>query len=137
MELKDFIKEVIRDITDAVKECQEEFDNGAIISPTNRSATEKIKSTNGDLKISYIDFEVAVTAISSTEANGTTKGGIEVSGSVLGVSLGGKFGGKTKSEENKHVNENISKIKFSIPVVYPSKKVTERASKASFSVGQV
>ena len=34
MELKDFIKGVIFDITNAVKECQQELNNGAIIAPT-------------------------------------------------------------------------------------------------------
>ena len=38
MELKDFIKSVLFDVTEAVQECQEELKNGAIISPSNRSA---------------------------------------------------------------------------------------------------
>lgn len=137
MELKDFIKGVIRDITDAVKECQDELGNGAIISPTNSAVSEKIKSTNGDLKISYIDFEVAVTATSSIEANGETKRGIEVGGAGLGFSIAGKFGGKVKSEGNRQMDENISKISFSIPVVYPSQIVTERrVPKPKVSVGR-
>lgn len=60
MELKDFIKGVIKDVTDAVKESQDTLDNGAIISPINSKASEVIRSTRGDLKVSYIDFEVAV-----------------------------------------------------------------------------
>lgn len=122
MELKDFIKEVIRDITDAIKECQEEIDNGSIISPTNNYVVEKIKSEYGNLKISYIDFVVAVTATSSIEANGETKRGIEVGGSALGLNISGKIGGKIKSEGNKQIDENMSKITFSIPIVYPSQK---------------
>lgn len=137
MELKDFIKEVIRDITDAVKECQEELDNGAIISPTNSTISEKIKSYNGDLKISYIDFEVAVTATSSVEENGETKAGIEVGGSVFGINVAGKLKAKVKNEGNKQIDENISKINFSIPVVYPSQRVAERVSKTKISLGQI
>lgn len=41
MKLKEFIKEVISDVTNAIKECQEELSNGAIISPTNSRAEEK------------------------------------------------------------------------------------------------
>lgn len=120
MELKDFIKSVLFDVTEAVKECQEELKNGAIISPSNRSAEEKVRAVSGDLKISYIDFEVAVSASSENLNNGEKTGGVEVSGSVIGVRFGGKFGGKSVSEENKQVNENVSKIKFSIPVIYPT-----------------
>ena len=57
-------------------------------------------------------------------------GGVEVSGSVIGVRFGGKFGGKSVSEENKQVNENVSKIKFSIPVIYPTQPVKERNTRA-------
>ena len=123
MELKDFIKSVLFDVTEAVKECQEELKNGAIISPSNRSAEEKVRAVSGDLKISYIDFEVAVSASSENLNNGEKTGGVEVSGSVIGVRFGGKFGGKSVSEENKQVNENVSKIKFSIPVIYPTQPV--------------
>lgn len=87
MELKDFIKSVLFDVTEAVKECQEELKNGAIISPSNRSAEEKVRAVSGDLKISYIDFEVAVSASSENLNNGEKTGGVEVSGSVIGVLL--------------------------------------------------
>ena len=135
MELKEFIKEVISDVTNAIKECQEELSNGAIISPTNSRAEEKIKSTSGDLKISYIDFEVAVTAVTSTGSNGETQKGVEVSGSVFGINVGGKLGGKSTNEENKQVNENASKIRFSIPLVYPTHKVKVRVTYAGTSLG--
>ena len=92
MELKDFIKSVLLDVTEAVKECQEELKNGAVISPGNRSAEEKVRAVSGDLKISYIDFEVAVSASSENLNNGEKTGGVEVSGSVTGVRFGGNFG---------------------------------------------
>jgi hypothetical protein len=75
MELKDFIKSVLFDVTEAVKECQEELKNGAIISPSNRSAEEKVRAVSGDLKISYIDFEVAVSASSENLNNGEKQEG--------------------------------------------------------------
>ena len=117
MDLKDFVKGVILDVTNAVKECQNEVKNGAIISPTNSKAEERIRSTSGDLKISYIDFEVAVTAGSSTGVNGEIGGGIKVLSSFIGSKISG---------DNKETNENISKVKFSIPVVYPTFGVKER-----------
>lgn len=126
MELKDFIKGVIFDITNAIEECQKELKNGTIVSPTNSKAVEAIRSKRGDLKISYIDFEVAVSATTETGSNGEVKTGIEVSGTVLGFNIGGKLGGNVSNEENKQVNENLSKIKFSIPIVYPTVTVNER-----------
>ena len=91
---------------------------------------KKVRAVSGDLKISYIDFEVAVSASSENLNNGEKTGGVEVSGSVIGVRFGGKFGGKSVSEENKQVNENVSKIKFSIPVIYPTQPVKERNTRA-------
>ena len=127
MELKDFVKGVILDVTNAIKECQDEVDNGAIISPTNSKATEKIKATSGDLKISYIDFEVAVTAGTSTGINGEIGGGIKVLSSFIGAKTGA---------DNKETNENISKVKFSIPVVYPTFGVKERPNSPTYHVGR-
>ncbi|WP_294533457.1 hypothetical protein [uncultured Bacteroides sp.] len=135
MELKDFIKGVVFDITNAIKECQNELENGAIISPTNTSANEKVKSKNGDLQISYIDFEVSVSASSEIGENGKKEGGgIQVSSSAFGFNIGGKTKGKTNEEEYKYVNENLSKIRFSIPIVYPTIKIKERSNHVHVSI---
>nr|DAG34385.1 MAG TPA: hypothetical protein [Caudoviricetes sp.] len=128
MELKDFIKGVVFDISNAIEECQKELKNGTIVSPTNSKAEEKIRSQRGDLKISYIDFEVAVSAKSEIGKSEEGRSGIEVSGSVFGFNVGGKLGGSINNEDNKQVNENLSKIKFSIPIVYPTVTVNERSA---------
>lgn len=64
MELKDFVKGVIFDITSAISECQKELNNGTIVSPTNVSSgsNEKINTREGKLSVSCIDFEVSVAA---------------------------------------------------------------------------
>ena len=93
MELKDFVKGVIFDITNAVKECQQELNNGAIICPTNSNTKEQVFSDkDGSLTISNVDFEVSVSVGSSNET-------------------GGKI--------NTTKDENVSKVRFSIPVVLP------------------
>ena len=74
MELKDFVKGVIFDITNAVKECQ----------------------------ISNVDFEVSVSVGSSNEVAGKI--------TVLSALVGG---GSTNRDEN------VTKVRFSIPVVLP------------------
>lgn len=136
MELKEFIKEVVSDVTNAIKECQEELNNGAIISPTNHRAEEKVKSIYGYSKISYIDFEVAVTAVTSIGSNGETQKGVEVGGSFLGINVGGKFGGGATNED-KRVNENTSKIRFSIPLAYPTYEAKENVTHVSASLGRL
>ena len=121
MELKDFIKGVVFDITNAVKECQEELDNGAIVSPINGASDEnKIKTMNGYFKVSNIDFEVAVSVDTETGEEGIAKRGIEVGGSALGLQFGAKIGDKSINERIRESNENTSKIRFSIPVIYPT-----------------
>ena len=72
MELKDFIKGVIFDITNAVKECQQELNNGAIIAPTgNWNNKNHIQSKElSALTVSDIDFEVSFSVGSSNEIAG-------------------------------------------------------------------
>lgn len=128
MELKEFIKGVIEDVTNAVKESQDNLDNGAIISPINSKANEIIRSTRGDLKISYIDFEVAVTAGTSIGVNGEIGGGIKVLSSFIGSRI---------DAGNKETNENVSKVKFSIPVVYPTAGVKNVANSKVSHLGKL
>lgn len=102
MELKDFIKGVVA----AIKECQEELDNGAILSPTNIDTREGVKTENGFLTVSKIDFEVSV----STSSTNETGGKINVISAIVNGGIG---------SENKSSDDNVSKIKFSIPLIYP------------------
>ena len=66
MELKEFIKTAIADITGAVSELQNELDNGAIVSPSlpNPISNGTIKDPDNNKvnrRISQIDFDVAIT----------------------------------------------------------------------------
>lgn len=124
MELKEFVKGVIFDVTTAIKECQEEINNGAIISPTNNKAEERAQTYMGDLKISYIDFDVAVMAGSEIKESNGIGGSI----SVFSCFIGGKTG-----EENRQESGNISKVKFSIPVIYPSIKPPKEKPKIDYT----
>ena len=112
MELKDFVKGVIFDITNAVKECQQELDNGAIICPTNSGAKEQVLSRkDGALTVSNVDFEVSVSVGSSNEFAGKI--------TVLSALVGG---GSTNRDEN------VTKVRFSIPVVLPFVHVRKDSS---------
>lgn len=95
MELKDFIKGVIFDITNAVKECQQELNNGAIIAPTgNWNNKNHIQSKElSALTVSDIDFEVSVSVGSSNEIAGK----ITVLSAIVAGSIGS--GNTTKDEK--------------------------------------
>ena len=118
MDLKDFIKITITDISSAISECNKEFaENGTIVNPRNVSLKPK---GNGDTygmlnqaepdgnmrPVHLINFDIAVGTDSRTDG----KEGVGVS--VVGISLGKD---KSKTEEN-NVN---SRIQFSIPIAFP------------------
>lgn len=115
MELKDFVKTTIADITNAVTELQAELKNGAIISPSipQPIANSTIKdpdNENVNRRVSCIDFDVALTV-------GET-GAVESGGKVGIQILSAKIGGESRN----HM-ENASRITFSIPVVLPTAHV--------------
>jgi len=115
MELKEFIKETLIQITEGIKEAQDATkETGVIINPDKLGIGAK-----GD---KYIypdgwrftnDIEINV-AVSVNEKEGH-KGGI-------GVVTGFFSGGASVSQNNE--NTNVSTIKFSIPVALPVSKVS-------------
>lgn len=119
MELKEFIVNALTDITEAIKDCQKSVNNGAIFAPTNTKSDNRINTPNGELSVSEIEFDVAVT-VSSENSDGVSGGG---GINVLGVSFGVK--GNT---EDKMIEATVSHIKFSIPLVYPPYQVKKKPS---------
>ena len=117
MELKEFIKGVISDITNAVKECQDEIQNGSIVSPPNGNAKQTMSIQGRIFEISHVDFDVAITAETKTTESKEGGAGIKV--------LSGFIGGKI--EDGKTLNsENISQVRFSIPIVLPPSDAKEK-----------
>lgn len=112
MELKEFIKAAITDITDAISELQGELENGAVVSPSVPHSVEGKTVCQGDYNrlISDIDFDVAITVGSTDSIGGKAKAGIQI--------ISAKMSGNTESRM-----ENVSRMSFSIPVIYPTKKV--------------
>ena len=119
MELKEFIKTALSDITNAVSELQAELQNGAIVSPSvpNPIANVTVIDPQDDKinrPISKIDFDVAITVGSTDNIEAGGKVGIQI--------FSAKFGGN-----NENHTENVSRITFSIPVVLPNTHVKNRA----------
>lgn len=109
MDLKEFIKTAITDITDAVRELQSELDNGAIVSPSlpNEIQSKTIDLGGTNRLVSTVDFDVALTVGSTDTVSGNAKAGIQI--------LSAKMSGDSKSHA-----ENVSRLTFSVPVIYPS-----------------
>ncbi|RIW17488.1 hypothetical protein D0X99_07130 [Algoriphagus lacus] len=126
MELKDFIKETLTQSALGVSEAQESLqDSGAIIAPQLTVKNESSYSVRNDgfgkQAVNEIKFNVGV-SIQQKEGNKT----------FIGVVTGFlSAGGQTQSEKGK---ESISKIEFSIPVVYPPGDVSEMPKPKKFGI---
>ena len=109
MELKEFIKTAISDITNAVSELQKELDNGAIVSPSRHIPIKDktIREGNYHKFVSDIDFDVAITISNVDSIHGQAKAGIQI--------LSAKINGDNESK-----TENASRMTFSVPVIFPT-----------------
>ncbi len=112
MELKQFIKGVLSDVAGAIKESQDEIKNGIVINPgqiTNNGGYE-----GRCFMANNIDFDVAISATTDKEK------GIGIN--VLSSTIGGKKNNETSE---------VTRIKFSIPVLYPMPQLTKDNEKTS------
>ncbi|WP_300502269.1 hypothetical protein [uncultured Duncaniella sp.] len=81
MELKEFIKTAITDITEAISELQSELSNGAVVSPPMSSSSAELITIDiggANCPISNIDFDVAITVGNTGTINGKAKAGIQI-----------------------------------------------------------
>ncbi|WP_430458212.1 hypothetical protein [Rheinheimera sp.] len=121
MELKDFIKEAIKDISEAITESNSELqDRGVIVNPRRVEIEKNDKSNllgyiisrskNSDPNflrpVHMLSFDISVTA--TTKQNG--KEGIGVN--VAGIKLG-------KDTDKVSSNDTASRLSFSIPIALP------------------
>lgn len=118
MDLKEFIKTAITDITEAVSELQEELKNGTIVNPslTQGEHGKSLVVENEVRMMERLNFDIAVTATEATELNGNAKAGISVFGAKVGA-------------ENKERTENVSRLTFSLPLVLPTTHVKTQLEK--------
>ncbi len=110
MELKDFVKLAISEITGAISDLQTQSEDGSVVSPPMPPSSGKLViNHNGKCRlISNIDFDIAVTVGSTDSLDGGA-----------GASFLQVFSAKASAgKETK--TENVSRISFSIPVLFPS-----------------
>lgn len=103
MELKDFIKTAIRDISDAVTELNDEMgEKGLIVNPTPDDHLDGMIYTDDGAWIQKVDFNLSISVSDTTECGG----GIKINILKAGI--------------NNEVNsQTLSSIQFSLNVVLP------------------
>jgi len=118
MDLKEFVKESIVQIAKGIEGANEELMNSsAMVNPVNIAANSgsaqvyaRTKTPSGQSLgsrvVEKVQFDVAVVAETGEE------GSVGAKLSIASIGIGAK--GKTES-----TNKSESRIKFSIPVVYP------------------
>lgn len=123
MELKEFIKQVLVDISEGIEDAQLELRGTAFVAPRRTSGKDSssVYTTHGYLDVSNVDFDVAVTSESSEKNTDKVSGGVRV---FDFVHLGGGLKG-----ENSILSQNVSRVKFSIPMIYPTSDLTPSTNK--------
>jgi hypothetical protein len=109
MELKEFIKTAIADITAAINESQEELNaQKAYINPilTNRTGEYVIIDKHYHV-ITHLNFDLAVTTTEAANIGGNVGGSIKIISAKLGT-------------EQQSTVEHASRLTFELPIVLPS-----------------
>ena len=119
MELKEFIKTAIVDIVNAVKEAQAEIGDTATVMPIRSTAHQAfdVAIEGGHEVVSNIDFDIAVTVGSKEGAEGKMGGGIQIA-QIFNFGAG-------HIENAESTVQNVSRMKFTIPMVLPHSFVPE------------
>lgn len=116
MQLKEFIKSTLTQISEGILEAQKEMENSdMIINPSGLASNQKgdkFLNTKGQRYVQDIEINVGVTAI--------------------GIVTGLLSGGAQSSSEN--TNQTVSTIKLTIPVALPSTPTPEGHSNQGVSI---
>jgi len=114
MKLEEFVSETINQIISGIRKTHDHAkEHGAIVNP--KKEYKKISLATKETKIEArspihtVEFDVAITTTEGKE----TKGGIGVFVGPIGAGTQGK------SDSS---NSSISRIKFSVPIVFPTQE---------------
>ena len=118
MDLKDFIKNTISSISSAIVESQEELgEKGVIVNPEKIEIGKngkKLLRSDGCRYIQDLEFDILVSIEEQQNDNG--KAELKVAGIF---NIGGGL-----SDQN--INQNQNRIKFNIPVAFPTSETPEK-----------
>jgi hypothetical protein len=116
MNIEDFVRETLVQITNGVTQAQRQLDpTGALVNPRMKAIGKEhsigeVYMHAGEV-VSFVEFDVAVGATEGKE----TKGGIGVVAGVIGLGSSGKSDSSSRSE---------SRIKFKVPLLLPAHRKT-------------
>jgi hypothetical protein len=122
MNLKDFVAGSLTQIIEGIRKAQEEAaETGAWISPAGSSiprgtSITVINTPAGDSYLQQVQFDVAVTV--SDEQSAGAGGGLRVFGAKIGA----------EGEVN-YKNAAVSRVQFTVPVVWPGQTQPELEKK--------
>ncbi|MEE0848234.1 MAG: hypothetical protein U0M63_01020 [Alistipes onderdonkii] len=122
MELKEFIISATKETINAISELQDEYSTidairyAPIISPSDINNDDTCEYNNIRRKVSYIDFDIALTVSEQTKEGG-----------IAGLNI--KIFRGEKDESIHSENTAIQKIKFRIPVALPALKTENMITK--------
>jgi len=126
MDLKDFIKNTISSISQAIEESQEELkEKGVIINPEELGTDKdgnKALMKNGSRYVQNLDFDVLLVVEDKQEVGG--KGELKVAGLF---NLGGGA-----SDEN--ISKNHNRIKFTLPIAFSTSPTPSKYLNATRSL---
>lgn len=123
MELKEFIKEALVQISEGIEAAQTEVrDCGGFVNPAHRASTKTSDTSHfgavGNGKnIFLVDFDVSISVVEGTETDAQAKLNVA---SLLSLGAGGK------SEQN---STATNKISFKVPIALPTDSVSEEQLK--------
>jgi len=106
MELRNFIKETLKDVLGGIHDAQQEIENGEIVPALNEDGWKGLET--GLTSYQAIDFEVSVNAVEQE--------GSEAKLNVVAVVIGGGISGDSSSTA-----EHTAKLSFKIPIKLPAK----------------
>ena len=113
MELKEFIKSTIKQIAESVEELNKEFEGKRVVvnptSPNDIRDIPNISTRNRAYNVTNVDFDLSV----SVESNEGSTGKVGVVASIVGLGVSSTEG---------HVQHSESKVRFTIPIMLPSKR---------------
>lgn len=118
MDLKDFIKNTITSISEAILESQSELsEKRVIVNPEKVEIGkngEKLLRSDGWRYVQNLDFDIVIAAEEGEGAKG--EAGLKVAGVI---SIGGDLSESSKQQQ-------ANKIKFTLPVAFPTNETPEK-----------
>ena len=110
MEIREFVRDVLVDIIEGIKDAQTRVGVGGYVAPdgigSHQFAADSNIHHNSRIISTAVKFDIAVTAETSREGGG----GAKVRIAVVDADLGGKIDAK---------NKQVSRIQFSVPILMP------------------